>query len=1118
MLDIESALELIKKYGYSSTSSHPYLYQSGDTIGLCYTYVDEDYGTLERIKIFDSLESFDEFLKKLEWLKKNGLNYHVRMCLDDYESINPKVLFLRNEKLMIEGEMEDIETFDFKEAQREQMDEPSKILYEAGDLLLIYDEIKNRQLQYLLKIIGLKNQLRQKYFDLQSAVDKYNKIKLEREIVKIPEVPDSGGIDLQQEIALKDRYNLYIKEVPPIQEVTAFLKEVWDLNYNLEMNTRYYDALREETEIRNEMKIVEKKLQLMEDLNNNVKPLFGVDLVSKFRKINRSLGSTINDVSKSIVEEKIAMIQDKYKYYANLDPLYVSDYLREAIQNSNYADLSIKYGKGASKEQAKKGRTPLNEIAIDLFIQFKTVLAVDEQSILVIYSNEKFRKICDAILAIPNFETFPPKQIIKKINNIKGFSKLKSECYISVRNRINDPINKPIKDGVFNGYDFTSFETFIGSLASNLAKLKRINHKMHLNGDINMYIPVKKVDDVNNREFLLVTNDINSLTLEAKNSKGFIGITLLKEGLPVLYSPFCLDLGDIYNKNASPKMEIKEVVNFEILLELSDVTINIDKNKTNVINYYSEIEVEGNISIVKDIKSFGKTTFIKYAFLPKDTVLPQPVQVEESTTPQTVPENMVNVSPEPVVEVNNPFVAPVENNPEPVTSPVVQEPVESVTSPEVQNTVDNPVAITSVNNGVDVNGFNQAYNNVLEQAAASGSMVAIASQEAREEVSQEPSISVDDYLNRDRINETVQQTIESSAIEESTIPEEVTIPKENELEESTVPEEVTILEETESEEPTIPVEVTTPEENELEEPTVPEEVSVPEETESEEPTVSEEVTTPEKTELEESTVPEEVTSPEKTESEEPTIPVEVTTSEENELEEPTVPEEVTSPEKTELEEPTIPEKSENEEPTVPEETEKEEATSPEDDKNNKTIDMYANKETEKIEESNVDEKNKDEKTSDLDLDQLLDTIATTMPKDLSKVLEDTNKMDLFADLDAENKQKEENEGSSLNKEAEKDENTLNKEEPKGETPKKSIGDNEPKKTQIVKKVITNPDGTKKVVMVKRVISTKKPAGEIITMPDGKKVRKVVRKIGQPVNAEAKKVIKKVTNEVPKEEK
>ena len=210
MLDVELALELMKKYGYSSTTVHPYIYQSGDSVGICYTYVDEDFGTLERIKIFDTLESFEEFLKQLDWLKKNGLAYHVRMCLDNYEAINPKTLFLRNEKLMIEGEMDDIETFDSRERQRDQMDEASKVLYEAGDLLLIYDEVKNRQMQYLLKVISLKNQLRQKYYDLQKAVDEYNKIKIEREMVKIPEVPDSGGIDITMEIALKDRYNVYI--------------------------------------------------------------------------------------------------------------------------------------------------------------------------------------------------------------------------------------------------------------------------------------------------------------------------------------------------------------------------------------------------------------------------------------------------------------------------------------------------------------------------------------------------------------------------------------------------------------------------------------------------------------------------------------------------------------------------------------------------------------------------------------------------------------------------------------------------------------------------------------------------------------------------------------------
>ena len=66
MLDIDLALELMKKYGYSSTNSHPYLYQSGDSVGICYTYVDEEFGTLERIKIFDSLEAFEEFLKQID--------------------------------------------------------------------------------------------------------------------------------------------------------------------------------------------------------------------------------------------------------------------------------------------------------------------------------------------------------------------------------------------------------------------------------------------------------------------------------------------------------------------------------------------------------------------------------------------------------------------------------------------------------------------------------------------------------------------------------------------------------------------------------------------------------------------------------------------------------------------------------------------------------------------------------------------------------------------------------------------------------------------------------------------------------------------------------------------
>ena len=120
-----------------------------------------------------------------------------------------------------------------------------------------------------------------------------------------------------------------------------------------------------------------------------------------------------------------------------------------------------------------------------------------------------------------------------------------------------------------------------------------------------------------------------------------------------------------------------------------------------------------------------------------------------------------------------------------------------------------------------------------------------------------------------------------------------------------------------------------------------------------------------------------------------------------------------------------------------------------------------------------------------DLDKLLDTLATTMPKDITGNLEDTSKMELFADLAEKKKEKPE--------------------------------EKEPVKTQIVKKIITKPDGTKKVVMVRRVVSAN---GEPVKPTDGtKQVRRIVKKVGQPGSAEDNKVIvKKVVKQTPESEK
>lgn len=616
MLDFDTALDLLNKYGYTSIQVHPFVYQDGDTIGICYTYVDEEYGLLERIKIFNNAEEFEEFLQMYNWVQVNGKMHHVRMILDNYEAINPKVMFLRNEKIMVEGEMFDIEAYDSRESMRVNMDPVSKVIYECGDLLLVYNEIKNRQLQYLKNIIKLKNSLRHKYYDLQVEVDKYNKIKVERNLTLLPEITDSG-INEMLEVSIKDRYNLYIAQRPEYEEAINFLKEVWELCLGLELNTKYYEAQKEENDIRNEMKVVDQKLTLMRTLNDELKPLFGIDLISRFRKINRVCKAESTTISNDFITQQMDAVNRKYSYFDKIDTLYTSDYLREAIQNSNYADLAIKYATGANFDVVSKYKTPLNEVASSLSVQYRDKLSSAEQSILVLYNNPKYRVLCDTILNLENFDTLPIKTVLKAINGIKGLSKIKSECYEIVKKRIDDPVNQKIKNSLFADFDFTSFETFITSLVKKLSLLKVVNEKMALNGDINMYITVAKVEDLEKKKFVMTTNDLQSLIANVKDSKNMVGITLLKEGTPVLYSPYYFDVGDIYTKGGSLEMYIKEMVNFELLIDISDIVINIDPNKTIVAKYYSVPNIVENLSVVDDIKMSYKTTFCKYALTSK---------------------------------------------------------------------------------------------------------------------------------------------------------------------------------------------------------------------------------------------------------------------------------------------------------------------------------------------------------------------------------------------------------------------------------------------------------------------------------------------------------------------
>ena len=593
-MNIDSVLELMRKYEFSSTTVPPYLFVKGNTVGLYYAFTDLNYGYLERVKYFDDMDQVEMFLKKFAWIRDNGEKYKVRMVLDNYEIINPKIMFLRDEKIMVKGEMEDIDGFEAKKLEQEKLDRVSRLILTAGNLLLIYDEIKNNQISYFTSITGVKNELRTLYYELQKEIDKYNGVTIERELKLLPDVADNSGINQMMEVANKDKYNQYLVRLPDEQEAEAFVRDVWNLIMNLELNSRYYQAQYDETNIRGEMRVVQEKIDYIKGLNEEDKTFFKEDIMAKFKKINKKYESINIALSDNYIQEKLNDINNKYSYFDKVNIYKLPDYLKEAMKNTNYLELVEKY----THEEVKDNVLSLNEIIANLVEQFNK-LTPDEQAILTLYNSE-FKVYFDMILNIPGFENLSPKEIANRIAKDRRSSKAKSICFDLVKKRLEHPINKEIKSKIFDKISFFNYNSFIESIVRGLKLIKNINNKMYINSAINLYFFLEEETEFSKKFFLSVTNNINSLYKEVDDNNDIIGIARIKENTPVLYSPYTLSLGDIYSKD-NVRMAVNNNTGFDLLIDTSDTKMLKDNNKIVIANYVSKKENIGDVSVVTDI-------------------------------------------------------------------------------------------------------------------------------------------------------------------------------------------------------------------------------------------------------------------------------------------------------------------------------------------------------------------------------------------------------------------------------------------------------------------------------------------------------------------------------------
>ena len=102
---LKNAFNLTSKYGISLNKFGPFLSFVDKKIGLCLDIKDSKYGFLTRNYCFNTINEFEEFIKKYSYYK-NTLKGNTNLSLDNYFDVSPKLKYGFDEKILVDQENE----------------------------------------------------------------------------------------------------------------------------------------------------------------------------------------------------------------------------------------------------------------------------------------------------------------------------------------------------------------------------------------------------------------------------------------------------------------------------------------------------------------------------------------------------------------------------------------------------------------------------------------------------------------------------------------------------------------------------------------------------------------------------------------------------------------------------------------------------------------------------------------------------------------------------------------------------------------------------------------------------------------------------------------------------
>ena len=581
----EKALKVFKKYGFNSTNSSPYLCSIGNRIGVSFKYNDNRFGLIERSTFFDNLNELDTFLKLYRNYLDNGKSEHIYMLLDNYQVMFPNLIYAKDDKVVLNDEMV------YKTKNKDDLSELEKLKLVASNLLSYYVDVSSRQVKHINNVSFMKNILLKKEKELKNEIRKLSKKKEEEKITTIKTEY------FQYDNSLYSSYKNYLDSIREKDHAIDLINRLWELNKKLEISKEYYRSIVISRELADKIRLLDLKIDFVKSLKG--KKSFLLNINKNLKLIEKEYVK--DEIEDSYVDDKINKVRKKYSFFSNISIFYLDDYLKESLLNDDYDYLANKYSLDYSNKLNK------GDIVDDLRNAYQ-LLNFDERRVLTLF-NSKYKTIFELILEIPDFFEWTNKKLTKYLENQDSVSRFKEECIDELCSRLGQDINKNIREKYFVNINYKSFKLFVTDIVKLLMVLKNIDNKMVLSNDYQLYTTIPSISSLKNKYVYYLTDKSDVLSI--KDKKGVLGVFKVTKGTPVLYSPYSLDFGDLYDRNSRI---IKEIRNNKIslIIDVNDVIITRDKKPSEVYYYKNVVDVVNGVSFVNDIKYSNKIVYYNF--------------------------------------------------------------------------------------------------------------------------------------------------------------------------------------------------------------------------------------------------------------------------------------------------------------------------------------------------------------------------------------------------------------------------------------------------------------------------------------------------------------------------